>query len=219
MGQGLIGLDGHQGIPDGTFVGMESATAKVLCSQHNSALSALDSEAKRLSDALGSFQSSCVLDEEVTVDGPLFERWLMKVSMGYLAAGHTQVGRRYPAIREVVAALFGIIPMKKPIGMYSMINVERPFDKAKEVLFRELVALDPQGQTRIVGAFVALHGLPFLFSFGGPFPIEEYLRRPDGSSFLDPYDCTNACVSYRPNYMRISEDDTRQLKVRFRWPG
>lgn len=219
MGKGgAIGLRGFSGVPDDTFVGLSSATAKILCTDHNSRLSLLDSEAKKLSDALDCFHAASAGTWQLTLEGPLFERWLLKVSMGYLAAGHTSLGHRYPSSPEVVAALFGIIPMAAPIGMYSMIGVDRRSDHPKEVLFRELTVTDPQGRNRAAGAFVALHGLPFLFSFGGPFPIEGHLRRPDGTSYLDPYDCTHARVSFHPSDVVLSDEGKKKLEVRIQWP-
>ncbi|MEJ8825165.1 hypothetical protein WKW80_24585 [Variovorax humicola] len=218
MGEGGIGLDGYTGIPDCTVVGISSAASKILCTEHNSGLSLLDSVAKKLSEALGSFHETRSGSVAVELDGPLFERWLMKVSMGYLAAGHTPLGRRFPSNPSVVAALFGTIPMEPPIGMYSMVGVARHTDRVKEVLFRELVAIDPSGTSRVVGAMVALHGIPFLFSFGGPFPIEDYLRRPDGKSYLDPYDCTSARAVFHPPYLRVSNEGKKQLEVHIRWP-
>ncbi|MEZ5606390.1 MAG: hypothetical protein R3E52_04540 [Burkholderiaceae bacterium] len=217
MGEGGVGLDGYPGIPDGKVVGISSAASKILCSKHNSGLTLLDSEAKKLSEALGSFHRNDSGALAVEIDGPLFERWLMKVSMGHFAAGHTPLGKRFPSNPNVVAALFGIIPMAPPIGMYSMVGVDRHSDRVKEVLFRELVAIDPQGTNRIVGAMVALHGMPFLFSFGGPFPIENYLRRPDGKSYLDPYDCTSARAVFHPPYLRLSDGGKKQLEVHIRW--
>jgi len=219
MGEGGIGLDGYPSIPDGKVIGIASATSKILCTKHNSDLSSLDSEAKKLSEALDNFHSAESGSAEVELDGTLFERWLMKVSMGYLAAGHTPLGRRYPSNPNVVAALFGIIPMAPPIGMYSMVGVDRHTSRVKEVLFRELVATDPHGLNRVVGAMVALHGIPFLFSFGGPFPIEDYLRRPDGTSYLDPYDCTSARAVFHPPYLRLSDEGKKQLEIRIQWPS
>lgn len=218
MGQGgAIGLRGHPSIPDDTFVGLSSATAKVLCSAHNSRLAVLDDEAVKLSRALDKFHSANAGASEVEIDGRLFERWLLKVSLGYFAAGHTSLGRRYPSTPEIVAALFGQISMSAPVGMYSMVGVHRHAEHTKEVLFRELVAIDPNGIQRAVGSFVALHGLPFLFSLGGPFPIEDYLRKPDGASYLDPYDCTLARASFHPPFVRLSEDIGKEILIRFRW--
>jgi hypothetical protein len=218
MGKGgLLGMRGFPKIPD-SMIGISSATANVLCTDHNSLLSPLDSEAKKLSDALDQYHAATSGTYTVVLKGPLFERWLLKVVMGYLAAGYTPLGRQYPSSTEVVAALFGLIPMAPPIGMYSMTGVDRWSDYTKEVLFRELTAIDPAGAHQVVGAFIALHGFPFLFSLGGPFAIQDYLRRPDGTSYLDPYDCTNAKASFHPTSLTIRDQGQKQMAVEFKWP-
>lgn len=218
MGEGAIGVVGWPKIPDHTFIGLRSATANVLCVDHNSALSGLDSEAKRLSDALDEFHAAKAGDFHVLLDGLVFERWLLKVTVGHLAAGMTRLGKRYPARPEIVAALYGLIPMSAPIGMYSMAGVERHSTITKEFLFRELDVVDPAGQPRVVGAFIALHGLPFLFSLGGPFPIDDYFLRPDGTSYLDPYDCLKANANFHPPSLFLRGGDTKCLRVDLAWP-
>ncbi|WP_157627456.1 hypothetical protein [Variovorax boronicumulans] len=218
MGEGSIAVVGWPKIPDHTFIGLGSATANVLCVDHNSALSGLDSEAKKLSDALGEFHSAKAGETQVALDGSVFERWLLKVTLGHLAAGMTAVGKRYPLKAEVVAALFGLIPMAAPIGMYSMAGVERNSSFTKEFLFRELTAVDPMGQPRVIGAFIALHGLPFLFYLGGPFPIDGYFLRPDGTSYLDPYDCQNAKANFHPPSLFLRDEGAKSLRVDLAWP-
>lgn len=218
MGKGgVIGMRGFANIPN-SMIGIARATAKVLCSSHNSQLSELDSEAKKVSDALDQYHAATSGTYAVVLNGPLFERWLLKVIMGYLAAGYTPLGRQYPTSPEVVAALFGLIPMAPPIGMYSMTGVDRWSDFTKEVLFREITAIDPAGVPQAVGAFITLHGFPFLFSFGGPFPIEDYLRKPNGDSYLDPYDCTNAKTRFHPKSLTMKDIGQKQLTVEIEWP-
>ncbi len=147
----------------------------------------------------------------------MFERWLIKVTLGHLAAGHSRTGRLYPAVPEIVAALFGLIPMAPPIGMHSMVGVSRHTDVVQEVLFRELTAVDPSGRERVLGSFVAVHSLPFLMSFGGPFPVEDYFVTPNGASYLDPYDCTHARASFHPPFVRLYDHPSKELIARFQW--
>jgi hypothetical protein len=215
---GPIGIQGYPKIPD-SFIGLASATSKILCRYHNSALSPLDAEAKKLSDALGEFHQSYG-NVSVVLEGPKIERWLLKVAIGYVAAGHTPLGRRYPSL-GLVRALYGELRMTQPFGMYTFTPATRWWEYTEEVLFRELTATHPEHGERIFGAFVALHGLPFLFSFGGigDLAVEAFLVRPDGTSHLDPYDTTKAMAKYHPAQVVLSsEDQTKRLVVVFAWP-
>jgi len=213
---GMIGMTGYPNRPDST-IGISSAVSKILCRAHNSELSVLDNEAKKLSDALIDF-STGKSPGIVHLDGAKFERWLLKVTLGYLAAGHTCLGRLYPRVPDVIHALYGHIPLGSPIGMYSLVEVGSWPEHPREILFRELVATDPAGQARCVGAFISLHRVPFLFWFGGPFPIRDYLLKPDGSSYLDPYDCTTASTRFHPTATRLSCDGVPDLVMNFAWP-
>ena len=215
---GSVGTIGMRGIPNGKFVGMASATSKVLCSNHNSQLSVLDDEAIKLSKALDRFHAEKAGQFEHKVNGLLFERWLLKVSLGYLAAGHTKLGRRYPTLPEIAHVLFGKIPFGGvPLGLYTIVGADRYAETTKEVLFRALTAIDPIGQEHFTGSFIALHGVPFLLDFGGPFRAESYLRKPDGSSYLDPYDCSKAYASYHPPFVNIEDERSKQLTIKFQW--
>lgn len=216
-GSGMISFRGHSKIRDDTPIGIASAATKVLCGNHNGLLSPLDSEAIKLSDALGRFHAASSGRFTVQVDGRLLERWLMKVTLGYLASGETPLGRRYPSTQALVAALFGRAEIPPPLGLYAMVGVDRHAEHTTEVLFRELTVVDPAGLTRVVGSFVTLHGVPFLLSLGGPFPIADYLLRPDGTSYLDPYDCTNARAAYRPPSVRLGDAQEKQIEITFDW--
>lgn len=218
MGKGAIGVRGFPGIANDRFIGLSSATAKILCVKHNSLLTDLDSEAKKLSDALDQFHAAKVGVFDVVINGPILERWLLKVTMGCLAGGYTGLGKQYASSGEVVGALFGRIPMSSPIGMYSMAGVERRTDVTKEWLFRALEVRDPQGRSHAAGAFVALHGLPFLFYFGGPYPVDDFFIKPDGTSYLDPYDCSTARATFHPGSMSIGDEGTKRLTVMLEWP-
>ena len=216
-GVGMVAFRGMSKIPDDKPVGLAGAAPRILCSTHNGNLSVLDSEAIKLSTALGDFHAASSGRFEVTIDGLLLERWLLKVTLGFLASGETSLGKRYPASRTIVAALFGKAAIVQPLGLYGMVGVDRHAQHTTEVLFRELTVLDPSGAMRLVGSFVAVHGLPLLLFLGGPFQIDEFLHRPDGTSYLDPYDCSSARTSYHPREMRLSAPVNKELVVTFQW--
>ena len=211
---GLIGMEGFAQIPD-SMISLNSAAAKVLCKSHNEQLSELDSEAKRLSDGISQFHVSDT-DASIRIDGKKLERWLLKVAIGYGAAGFTSLGKLQPS-DNLVRMLYGLSPIQSPLGLHSFVPVSRTQEHLKEVLFRALTAnIETMGE-RVVGVFVALHGAPLLFSLSD-IPMQAFLVRPDGSSYLDPYDTRTAATRYRPNEIMLTRyDPVRRLTILFDW--
>ena len=72
-------------------IGKSSLTSGILCTDHNSALSGLDSEIARLVDAIFSidqdFQSDTPRGHACTIDGTHIERWILKMLVGLIESG------------------------------------------------------------------------------------------------------------------------------------
>ena len=81
-------------------IGFDGPKARILCQSHNSRLSPLDSEAKKLADGLHQFVDGA---EHTTVhlSGLLLERWTLKTVINYLASeGMTSLGAVAEALNE-----------------------------------------------------------------------------------------------------------------------
>lgn len=74
-----------------TSIGKANLTAKILCTDHNSALSPLDSEVARFVYAIGNIDAE--LQKEVpnslvySINGTTIERWLIKLTFGLVVSG------------------------------------------------------------------------------------------------------------------------------------
>lgn len=83
-------VSGVQWADEEKLVGLASLTARVLCRDHNSALSNLDTELAKLQRAVEEAESQVRGDssfETVAIDGGLIERALTKVALGTLSGG------------------------------------------------------------------------------------------------------------------------------------
>ncbi len=89
IGGGTVQIGGVPWVPEGTLksVGIGSLVSNILCEGHNSSLSKLDNEAGTLFRALDAADKKPEsLAPVTTVDGPLVERWFLKVMCGLAAA-------------------------------------------------------------------------------------------------------------------------------------
>lgn len=111
-----------------------------LCDGHNSGTSDLDEEGGRLSTALANFVAVGLERENeqpsnwprttFSVDGPLVERWLMKMGMNGLVSLHQPIG--HPTAepgkptRELAEMVMGHRPVAPPLGL---IGCTKPDDR------------------------------------------------------------------------------------------
>ncbi len=102
-------------------VGISSATSKILCRRHNSALSQLDSEAARAFDILTSLSAAIVKPEHFSkcesryrINGLLLERWFLKTAINMIQV-------LYPAVfsppTELIELAFGLRPFPPKAGL------------------------------------------------------------------------------------------------------
>lgn len=124
-----ISVQGYPWCPEPKTVGLASMVIKNLCTRHNSDLSPLDAEAKRLLDAL------CDLNRQVTaynqgerrprrvveLDAEKLERWMLKTSFNFLIQVSSNRDGFFvgdgpdPAL---VALAFGKAEFAEPCGLY-----------------------------------------------------------------------------------------------------
>jgi len=109
------------------FIPTQGLASNVLCTAHNSRLSPLDEEASRLFQFLQHFhradRTSVPASAELTVNGLLIERWMLKSICGFVASKTSPT--RYPARVRLqkpsdwwVDMLFGESPIPIPFGLH-----------------------------------------------------------------------------------------------------
>lgn len=172
-----------------------SLTAHVLCERHNNELSELDHAALRAFRGLRAVQNRfddgaklVSQPSSFTIDGPLFERWMLKVAFGLAAAG--QLGSRVRATQiselrhelRLLCVLFGEALWPQHWGLYCNIIADQPFaaPTASDGGMAEF-GVEPlcHPTTKVLMAFrVWIRSFPFLLAFGRPDDLDPVMYRP-----------------------------------------
>jgi hypothetical protein len=122
-------------------VRIEALTAKVLCRDHNSALSELDSEAGRAFNAIREFARMKIEREKTphvnwalkqfTIDSRKLERWCLKTLLNFSFGGNLTIG---PGSHEpgsvpvkLVRAAFGLEELTSGCGIYTAFKQNEAF--------------------------------------------------------------------------------------------
>jgi hypothetical protein len=118
-------------------VGIAAATAKVLCTKHNSALSTIDEAGRHAFGALREIQRLNSIRKELkphrwkiikyTIDGPAFERWFLKTLINVCCnrghpIGHDSTVKGRPSDRLVRIA-YGLDTFRGKAGLYSVVRI------------------------------------------------------------------------------------------------
>ena len=151
-------------------VGIESLTAKILCREHNSALSPLDSAAGSAFDAFrqnakrnGEVHKRSILtmmkEEPFIIDAKFLERWLLKTLLNltfqreyFIGASGTEKG--IPP-RDLVEICYGRQPFPGDAGMYVAANTGMMIRTDETLTFCPLIRNDE----RVLGAFFTFQGI------------------------------------------------------------
>jgi hypothetical protein len=116
-------------------IGLESASAKILCTTHNSALTRLDEEAKLTFDAIREIFSLQARQKAISpqrwkvktwsINGLALERWFLKTLINVNLVQEPR--RAWPGgaetgapPRDAVEACFGLTPILRPRGIYGV---------------------------------------------------------------------------------------------------
>lgn len=162
---------------DAKVIGLSSLTARILCEQHNSCLSEVDSsgadafkamrEMMRLSNVRSQMKPRIWRIRRYDVDGPKLERWFLKTLINLAFEGQyhigmdsTEVGR--PSSR-LVKLCFGLTKFQKPAGLYNVVHVGQ-----------QIQSNDTVGFAPFLGSQHLYYGWIILFS---RIPIFAFSRR------------------------------------------
>lgn len=171
-------------------VGVGSAASRVLCTRHNTALSALDTMAEAVFRRISSGQVSLANDEHPTSDftlcsGPLFERWLLKVVWGGAASGSFgQDGVAIRGLRQkadpamLADALWRSGPLPHDWGFHCSRHEVDPGGTPDSIGIQTFT--DPD--RLIIAAAINIGALRVQFTFGSPDYVSYH--RPSGIRFL-----------------------------------
>lgn len=193
-------------------IGVSSATAKILCRDHNSALGELDVAAAH---AVRGFESVDEVPHPAPVDGLRFERWLLKTAINF-AFGKTEhlgwgmVGSKpgEPS-RYLLDVVFGTTPFTAEMGAYFLFPSHSFHFRAGEIV---LVPITKE-QT-IGGVYFGLRGVNvFLSLVPGATPAS---LRALGLTDL-PAHVLDALPVFRPPSMTTSTDAGAPRPILIQW--
>ncbi len=189
----IIGVSGIPGIPAGQMkqIGVESLAAKVLCEKHNSELSSLDNTGIKFFDTLDEInreisdlgQSGVGCDK--TICGLDMERWMLKVTLGSVAARIAHRGELTGTMLTMdywVSVLFGLESMPQGCGLYLvrdpkiLIKIEQSIEFAARVNDGKTTT-GPIGE--VFGLNIAVNGLPFFCNLADPDGNQSQLTFPN----------------------------------------
>ena len=197
-------------VPPDTPIGIDSLVANILCAKHNSELSPLDAEIKVLGDTCLAFLKQAQ-SLQVTVSGPLIERWLLKLAIGSTASGWIYGVKIVPP-REVIETLFGIRAFPPTVGMFGLAGIGRMVQKAEDVSF-DFFAGQSAGS---MGVVTNVHGLPMFLSVCLDSPEQE-LR---AQGVIRDFDVSTAVLRRHPKELILNAGGgSPTLSVLFDWPG
>jgi hypothetical protein len=158
---------------------MSSLTAKVLCRKHNNSLSSVDKAGIDAFQALREYRKLNVSPyaakstTRLAVDGPLFERWVMKTGINTIAAQGMKVAdgqiNLEPPAATLVRPVFGETDLEAPFGLYHAAVVGEPLGPSDELTIGVLV--EPHG---LVGFTISIEGIRFLLWLLSVAPRDDF---------------------------------------------
>jgi hypothetical protein len=188
--------------------------SNILCKHHNSILSPLDATVGQIAK----FQADANDKEfsgSINVQGELLERWLLKTIINSAAAGWVAPVKWQPS-SSIAKAIFGIAHVPDKLGLYSVDGVDpahRPFGG---VSFTPLFVNVGRGKM-LAGAYVAVHGMPFLASLHAELaPMLEANRVPQLTTHFSPQGLRHL---YHPCAIAIYRKEGEPVFVGLSWNG
>jgi len=228
-GQKLIVVSGFEWLKgEEKTIPLKELTANILCTNHNTLLSPLDSEAVRFVKTLvelervltarwKSRQKSFLNIRRADVNGTLFERWAVKTIIGCSCVDHkhkrwhqTQKTIRDPP-GEIVRAVYGLSGFREPMGLYFA------HDQEDRNFFRNGISVEtlfhPEGG--LVGALLRFRGFRFLVWLTKESPESLDIRDSEGTPFdLQPFQPKG---TFRPHSYHFRFGKALSHVLKFEW--
>ncbi|MFT4080793.1 hypothetical protein [Rhodomicrobium sp.] len=184
-----------------------SLASAILCKHHNNFLSDFDAEAAKLFEHLRLIDSKQTPKElsslpSITIDGVLFEKWLLKVLCGAMASGNFQVdgkffGKLAPS-EYMVDMLFRNNSWPKGAGLFIDFEQRQRMDAFRGLGYDPVFVKTTATNAMICGIDIRLWGFPFRGLF---VTYEDGAIRP----------------GYRPPKLEVVNGSIRK-EIHFEWP-
>lgn len=207
---GPVEVTGFPWLKQGTSkaISHNALTAKVLCSNHNSALSNLDSEASKfinhlkLLDSKETARNLELVPSKLVVDGLRLEKWILKTLCGIMASGNFMTdgkGHGSVAVPEYfVDLLYKDDLWKTGIGLYTELSNRIRIDAFRGIGYAPVIVKSGTHST-IVGIDIHFWGFPLRCLFA----VHENVR---------------SLEKYRPRGITVVNGSVTR-EIIFTWPA
>jgi len=208
-----ISVKGMANMPDQS-IGPDWPNSRILCERHNSILSPLDNEAKKLADALHEFVDGAQ-HTTVHLNGLLLERWTLKTVINFFAAGYADESKWLPT-EDVVRNVFGLEPLPKGCGLYLLrVDGYSPLSLEQAGITPVWSGAKDGTPSECMGAIVYLHGATFFLLLQTHFL--EALKT-DGLDFSkSDLPLTYDRLMYHPNTPQMDDGQGHVMRALFDW--
>jgi hypothetical protein len=208
-----LAANGMANMPDQS-IGFDGPKARILCQSHNSRLSPLDSEAKKLADGLHQFVDGAA-HTTVHLSGLLLERWTLKTVINYLASGLAHKDKWLPN-EDLVRSVFGLKSLPSGCGLY-LLRVDGYAPVSTEQTGITLAWMGSADGTphECMGAIVYLHGATFFLLLQTHFL--EGLRTRGLSFSKSDLPLTYERLKYHPNNAKIDDGQGHTMIALLDW--
>ncbi|MCH1930485.1 hypothetical protein L9G16_09855 [Shewanella sp. A25] len=204
-------------------ISVASATAKILCSRHNNALSVLDKEGinvVRIFERLfpDNMKSCRSVPTHEIIDGYQFERWLLKtaVNLSYKSEYHIGIGMMDSVAGSpnpyILAVIFGELKLSDGMGLYLIENLVPTAITPGD--FNVLPALY---EGCIGGFYFHIRGFNFFLSLV-PGLVDPNLRNLGfNENSIVPAECLDSKLSYRVTHINSIDNEVAPITLRVKW--
>lgn len=161
-----------------------------LCTTHNAALSDLDTEVGRFTEAIDEFDETIkernnsllrYAPRTWKVDGPLLERWFLKTAISNSDGRALPIGDRSTTpdrpSDDLVEMAFGLRAIPAPLGVWGMVAVGDDFSPSVEFEMRFFDSAVQGVPTHVAGcAFLFRRALRFMVNLDSQSPFKPGLK-------------------------------------------
>lgn len=195
-------------------IGLSSAVAKILCQRHNSALSAFDAEAAKLSRFLqANVLNQPLVDSTIVLKGGLLEKWALKtfLNLGYIRGLHREQPNRLEPQPDLVRYIFENAPVADGVGLY-FVSSKISNDNFGTGLWWNVIQ-NPQRLEEIFGMTFTFFGVRFVISIP-PIRAEGKIAR---LGKMNGFNYSTATVIYRPANIALISSAAGSKQIQLEW--